>query len=170
MNAEPPVTIAEPDMEIAALGQIDRILKTLEPAGALRAVRWLSERYGTRGLAPAVPGAGAGGESSLDVADLFTRANPVTQDQKALVVGYWFQVMNESGDLDAQAINTALKQLGHGMKNITAAFDHLISARPQLVIQVRKSGNSKQARKRYRLTTEGIRRVRAMLESGGTQE
>jgi hypothetical protein len=100
------------------------------------------------------------------LADVFSAANPGTHDYKALVVGFWFQAVKGASDLDAQAVNTELKQLGHGLKNITAAFAALISARPQLAIQVRKAGTTKQARKRYRLTNEGLKRVQLMLEDG----
>ena len=56
-----------------------------------------------------------------------------------------------------------LKDLGHSVSNITRAFDSMMSQRPRLVIQVRKSGKTKQARKRYRVSREGIKRVQSML-------
>jgi len=39
----------------------------------------------------------------------------------------------------------------------------LIVRKPALVIQTHKSGSTKQARKRYRLTNEGLRAVERML-------
>ena len=162
-----------PDLELAAMAQLDRIVRTLDAESAARAVRWLSDRY-DRSSAPFRPLNAKstnvnGGGDVAELADLFSSANPATHDQKALVVGFWFQAIKGAGDLDAQAVNTELKQLGHGLKNITAAFAELISARPQLAIQVRKAGTTKQARKRYRLTNEGLKRVRQMLGEGGAQ-
>jgi DNA-binding PadR family transcriptional regulator len=52
------------------------------------------------------------------------------------------------------------------VSNITTALSSLIERKPQLVIQTRKSGNSKQARKRYRLTDAGIRAVERMISGG----
>jgi predicted transcriptional regulator len=38
--------------------------------------------------------------------------------------------------------------------------------KPQLAIQLKKSGNAKQARKKYKVTKEGIKKVEEMLRSG----
>ncbi|MEQ8634482.1 hypothetical protein [Gimesia maris] len=96
-------------------------------------------------------------------AELLAAASPSSDVERVLVVGYWFQEIQGLPDLDSQSINTELKHQGHGVKNITSAFGGLISQRPQLVIQLKKSGNSKQARKKYKLTTAGIKRVKSML-------
>jgi DNA-binding PadR family transcriptional regulator len=45
-----------------------------------------------------------------------------------------------------------------------------MARKPALVIQTRKGGSSKQARKRYRLTGEGIRAVEKMIAESGTGE
>jgi DNA-binding PadR family transcriptional regulator len=49
------------------------------------------------------------------------------------------------------------------VSNITRARDGLKARQPQLVIQVQKSGKSKQARKRYKVTSAGKTEVRRML-------
>ena len=50
-------------------------------------------------------------------------------------------------------------------------LEKLMKARPQLVIQLKKTGTSRQARKTYRLTTEGTRRVEAMVSGeAGAEE
>jgi len=56
-----------------------------------------------------------------------------------------------------------LKNLGHGIGNVTRACSALIAEKPALLMQVKKAGSTKQARKQYRLTTAGIQRVREML-------
>jgi DNA-binding PadR family transcriptional regulator len=66
-------------------------------------------------------------------------------------------------DVEAQRVNTELKQLGHGVSNITRAFDALKSQKPALIMQTRKEGTSKQARKKYKVTTEGKKAVERML-------
>jgi hypothetical protein len=43
------------------------------------------------------------------------------------------------------------------------ALNSLIAKKPQLVIQTRKSGSSQQARKKYKLTNEGLNKVERML-------
>lgn len=97
------------------------------------------------------------------VADLYSAASPSGDAERALVVGFWFQSVGGENDVDGFQVNRELKHLGHGVANITQAFNGLIARRPQLAIQTRKSGNSQQARKRYKLTMEGIRAVEKML-------
>jgi len=83
-----------------------------------------------------------------------------------LTVAFWLQECLHHDEWEGFAINSELKHLGHGLKNVTDALKALIDQRPQLVVQLRKSGKTKQARKRYKLTAEGVRKVRHMVSSG----
>ena len=76
-----------------------------------------------------------------------------------LTATYWFQKIEGTENVTAQQVNNELKNLGSSPSNITEVFTDLIDRKPALVRQVAKSGTSKQARKKYRLTTEGIRSV-----------
>ncbi len=40
-----------------------------------------------------------------------------------------------------------------------------MDAKPQLVIQTRKSGKAKQARKKYRVTAEGVARIKELIRT-----
>ena len=97
--------------------------------------------------------------------ELFAAAQPKTNGQKALVVGYWLQVKGGLSDVSGQAVNGELKQLGHGVANITNALEELKNTKPALAIQLRKSGTSKQARKKYKITEAGIKAVEEMLRA-----
>jgi hypothetical protein len=103
------------------------------------------------------------GREFPDVATLFVAAKPSTGSEKALTVGFWLQECLHREEWEGFAINSELKHLGHGLKNVTDALNALIDHRPQLVVQLRKSGKTKQARKRYKLTAEGVRKVRQMV-------
>jgi hypothetical protein len=147
-----------------ALGKLDesarkRVLKwTLDRfAGGTGQVNLVSERV------PSSSNRHQGEHGFSDLPSFFSAISPSTQSEKALVAGYWFQVVEGQSDLDSQQINTQLKNLGHGAANITRALEDLINSKPQLVIQTRKSGSSQQARKKYRLTAEGIARIKQML-------
>ena len=98
-----------------------------------------------------------------NLAEFYAASNPQSEPEKVAVVAYWFQVRESNPDLDSQRINKELKHLGHGVSNVTAAFSSLMSRKPQLVIQTRKSGTTQQARKRYMLTAEGKKFVEGML-------
>ena len=94
--------------------------------------------------------------------ELFDAANPGTSVEKVLVAAYWFQVGQKNEDLDSTELNRALKNLGHPSSNITRDLDALINRTPRLVMQVSK-GPTKSARKRYKLTREGIRAVERLV-------
>jgi hypothetical protein len=98
-----------------------------------------------------------------DLADLYNAANPTSDVQRALVAGYWFQVVEGNTTFASQTLNTALKDLGHGLSNITKALTALQQQRPALASQVKKAGKSRQARKVYKLTRAGITEVERML-------
>jgi hypothetical protein len=97
------------------------------------------------------------------IADLFHATDPKSDADKALVAGYWLQTRGTEPDFDAQTVNQALKDFGHRVANITNAFNALIARRPQFVIQTKKSGTSRQARKRYKLTSVGLGAVDQMM-------
>jgi hypothetical protein len=101
-----------------------------------------------------------------DLAALYQAANPRTEAERALVGGFWFQVMQGGPDFGSGEVNKELTQLGFRVSNITRALTELIELRPALVIQVRKSSKAQQAHKRYRVTDQGIRRVQQMLATG----
>ncbi len=170
------------DQEIQAMSQISKILSDLKDNDAItRVLRWTADRYGVSFLAK-TRNVEAGGNSQdgsendeadgefSDIASLFSAAGPSTEMDKALVAGYWTQVIEGQEPFESFTINKQLKNLGHGVTNITRALDELMELKPQLVLQTQKSGKSKQARKKYKLTEAGISRVKAMLAHKETDQ
>lgn len=96
-------------------------------------------------------------------AELFSAAVPRTGADKALLAGYWLQICEGAENFDSQSANKILKHLGEGLANVTNAIESLKNQRPQLALQLRKSGASQQARKTYMITTAGIKAVENML-------
>lgn len=90
-------------------------------------------------------------------------AQPATGPQRALVVAYWFQELQGREGWAGADINSALKNMGSGLANVTNTLDSLKARKPALVMQVGKSGRTQQARKTYKLTSAGIRAVSEML-------
>ena len=165
--------------EIEAMKTIAAALEPLDEAARQRALQWAVSRFRTtRAPAAATPdepveiaanGESDGRGSSFQTfAELFEAANPTTEREKALVASYWAQVCEDETSFAAQTLNTQLKDLGYGVGNITEALTALKSERPALVLQLKKSGTSRQARKTYKLTQEGIRRVQTMLRSAAS--
>jgi hypothetical protein len=98
-----------------------------------------------------------------DFVDLFDRANPKTDVDRAAVAAYWHQLIAGNGTWQSQPLNVALKDLGYPLKNVTDCLNSLQTRKPSWVRQVSKSGQSRQGRKTYKMTQAGINGVRAML-------
>lgn len=99
------------------------------------------------------------------IGELFANSQPSSDAEKALVAGYWLQIEQGNSDFATQDVNNELKHLGYGVGNITRAFDTLKKTRPQQVIQLRKAGTSKQARKTFKVTDAGRKAVEAMIRN-----
>jgi hypothetical protein len=164
------------DAEIAAMTAVVGALEKLSEEERGRVLRWAGERYGIAVHKPATrkesneTGAskeegeeGATDREYADFAELFTAAAPKTEAERALVGGYWFQVVRGQAEIESLPINKELRNLGHPISTINRAFDSLIKRKPQWAIQLKKSGKSQQARKKYRLTTSGITQVDKMI-------
>jgi hypothetical protein len=102
-------------------------------------------------------------EKFASLAEFFHAIPVKTEGDKALVVGAWLQETAGVDSIEAFAVNKELRNLGYPINNITRAFDALIASRPALIVQIRKTGNSRQARKAYRVTDAGFKHLRQML-------
>jgi hypothetical protein len=166
------------DPELEAMATVLGALEGLEPPAQARVVKWVTEKlrigsgFSSDARSPtALPASLAPGLGNVaafrDFADLFDAARPSTDVERALVAGFWVQFGQGNAEFGSQSINDELKQLGHPVGNITRALSALIDLRPALVQQLRKEGGTKQARKTYRLTSAGRRKVEQMCGEGG---
>ena len=165
------------DNEIDAMRRIAEVLDEFgdgDSEARARILQWVTARYGgpPSGYSSpprSIPGAPQPEEpeeddSLEDLADLFDAAGPQTDPERALVVGYWLTEPEGSSDFTSQKVNSELKNLGHGVTNITSAFSSLMKRKPALAMQTAKAGTSRQARKRYKLTRAGRTTVQAMVQ------
>ncbi len=83
----------------------------------------------------------------------------MTDMERTLVAAAYIQETGAKQSISAQETNGALKHTGHEVGNITRAFEGNMHCKPQLIIQLKKAGTSKQARKEYKVTTEGLKFV-----------
>ncbi len=180
-----PTVTTDPLVEVKAMASVAESLAGLDADAVGRVLRWAVDRFGvtTSVKTTNVTGGGGvrvGGSATVEMqhtnngnggtvpkfesfADLYGAANPESEADKALVAGYWFQFVEGKPEFGAQELNTALKNLGHPIANITTAFDNLKARRPAPVLQLKKAGTSKQARKTYKLTHTGRLQVDAMV-------
>jgi hypothetical protein len=163
--------------ELKAMNDVYDALKSLEDEAKKRVIDWVIGKFS---LGPQKRRLGGwpeerseefGGNkvefaSFKSVADLFANANPKTDADKVLITAAYLQETKNLDELAGREINKQLHHLGYGVGNITAAITSLMNKRPQLMIQTRKEGRTKQAQKKYKVTTEGTAAAKKMIFSG----
>lgn len=167
--------------EFEAIKAVHDALQPLDEEARTRVLTYIASLLGIDAKAAAAKSAGSGDaiadeadEAAADeaakeaptfstFAELYDAAGPKTNSEKALVVGYWLQVCLETEHFTAAAANKELTHLGHKVANITAAIDDLKKQKPALALQLKKSGSSQQARKTYKVSHTGVKRVEAMI-------
>jgi hypothetical protein len=174
--------------EIGAMSAIDTAMTELDRDEARRVLTWAVDKFAPDGISIGGSQKKIDREESEDsstredgqtdtspneyqrISDLMDAASPSSIVEWVLVGSYWYQVVQGHENFSGQTVNSDLKDLGHGSKNITDSYNSLIRRKPPLVRQVEKTGRSKQARKKYRLTNEGIRNVERMILGNGEEE
>ena len=178
----------EPDLEIEAMGNVSKALGGLEEEARGRVVRWAAERYGitlgatqlkqTGGGAGAITGGDEIDEDELDehaddevpawnhFAELYHASGASTHPEGMLVAAYWVQVLKGQDSFGSLELNKLLKDLGHGVTGTAKVMTLLIAKKPALILQLKKSGKSRQARKTYKLTDAGKKAVEQMIANG----
>lgn len=166
------------DDEFSAMQAVYKSLEPLAPEARQRVMAYINSRLEIA-PAPSSPSSHAQTQPVAQVtatnaqqvgavrystfAELFDAAQPSSQSDKALVAGYWMQVCQGNESFDSQSAHSELKHLGHGLANITQSMDVLKSQKPALVLQLKKAGNTQQARKIYKVTMAGLKAVEAMI-------
>src|ERR1700674_1817176 len=114
------------DVEIDAMKEISKVFTELDVSAQERVIAWLSSRFGiTSGQADrrsAEPLHAEARERSSSQAprhfdhpaELFESAQAQTDAERALVLGYWFQVCQGASSFTSRQVNDELKHIGHG--------------------------------------------------------
>jgi hypothetical protein len=167
------------DQEITAMATVAEALDNLDEEARKRVLQWAAAKFSvviatgttTHKQNNASKDVSEDASESSDdtefetFAELYAAARPSTLADKVLVAGYWSQIIKQEKELTSAPLNKDLSDLGHKITNISNKFDVLIKQKPQLALQLKKSGSTKQARKKYKLTQAGIGKVKSMLGS-----
>ena len=97
------------------------------------------------------------------IASMVERWKPDTMADRALLGAYVLARGRPDRTVTSQAINAELKRNGLPVPNITRAIESNLRAKPPLMVQKKKMGTTRQARKQYALTQEGVDAVEAKL-------
>ena len=169
------------DKEINAMQTIANALDELEEKDAIsRVLRWVADRFQIAIYAPGQESSTASKVQKIEVgeaseyqatipdnlAEFFSVTNPTSEEEKVLIVSYWLQEQEGHSEVQSFEVNKELAHLGYPIGNIARAFDRLIKCRPALAVQTRKSGSTKQARRKFKLTVQGIHRIEEMTMRG----
>ncbi|HEX8692778.1 MAG TPA: hypothetical protein VF746_10180 [Longimicrobium sp.] len=114
-----------------------------------------------RGRPRGTTGARRGG---ANVSALLERWRPETMAERALLGAYVLARGRPDRTVTSQAINAELKRNGLPVPNITRAIESNLRAKPPLMVQKKKMGTTRQARKQYALTQEGAELVESKLQ------
>lgn len=164
--------------ELKAMNEIYNALKDLESEERQRVIGWVVGKFSItnpiknsikdRQEADDVKLAAVNDFSSFkSIADIFTNAKVKRAADKVLIVGAYLQQKQDGGELTGREINKELHHLGHRIGNITNAISTLINEKPQLMIQIRKEGKTKQAQKKYKVTAEGFTAANKIINPEG---
>ena len=173
------------DPEIEAMGQVAMALDSLADDARARVVRWAADRYGaatdsttSAKVVTWTPPTGASEDRASrnsaahdtrpeqtfeHFVDLFDAVDPKSDIDRALTGAYWLQVVLKQDSWQSLRVNNLLKDLGHGVANVTSSLRSAQDRKPALVRQVHKSGRSQQSWKTYKLTTSGVGYMRRKL-------
>ena len=92
--------------------------------------------------------------------EFFAAAEPKGNGDKALLAGYWLQEREGRDSFTSAAANKLLNDLGHKIGNIADAFTKLMRKKPMQVIQTGKTGTSPKGHRHYKVSQEGLKRIR----------
>ena len=122
----------------------------------------------------ATAGAKRGPRKGMQITTLLERWSPETMAERALLGAYSLSRGKAERTVTSQTINAELKRAGIPVPNITRAIESNLRAKPPLMTQKKKMGTTRQARKQYAMTEEGVAFVEARMDAGaeaaGAQE
>lgn len=111
-----------------------------------------------------------GPRAGMNMSALLEQWQPETMAERALLGAYTLSRGKADKTVTSQAINAELKRAGIPVPNITRAIESNLRGKPPLMLQKKKMGTTRQARKQYAITPEGVEMVESHLQgstSGG---
>lgn len=108
-----------------------------------------------------------GPRGGMAMPSLLGQWQPETMAERALMGAFTLSRGKADKTVTSQAINAELKRAGIPVPNITRAIESNLRAKPPLMVQKKKMGTTRQARKQYAITPEGVEFVETKLQGGG---
>jgi hypothetical protein len=119
---------------------------------------------------PGRPKGSTNRRKGMQLPALLQQWSPETMAERALLGAYSLSRGKPDKTVTSQSINSELKSAGIPVPNITRAIESNLRAKPPLMTQKKKLGTTRQARKQYAITQEGVEFVENRIQSGGAGE
>jgi hypothetical protein len=113
---------------------------------------------------------GLGLKRYRSIETLFLSSNVKTVPSKILLAAAYLQEKLNFEEISSFDINSRLKKMGYGVPNISSSLNSLLNKKPPLMVQIRKAGDSKQAKRKFKVTEEGLQLARTYLRGRGKGE
>ncbi len=161
------------DDELIAMSKIQALVSPLDADARGRVLAWIVSKFGDHqnrnmsvSMRENLSDTPLGPVGSL--AEYFSKASGgiKTDADRVLVAATFLQENEGLTELTGLEINRELHHLGHRVNNVTKAISALMDKKPQMMIQTRKEGTTRQAKKKYRVTIEGQKAVRDLISGG----
>src|SRR5688572_25855425 len=108
------------DSEVDAMQRIYEVLVELEADARRRVMNWTRARFGDAPTSADLPSASGAEETSREgLAEFVSRIAPRTDVERVLVAATWFQMSLGREEFDSGSVNSALKDLGYRVANVT---------------------------------------------------
>ena len=176
------------DPEIVAMNKVYNVFRNLDNGKRKRIIHWLIDRFGLMGDKPlhelthpiqkqtetkpmkkekqekAVKPLEKRGVKQYDtVLDLFSEAKIKKSTGKILLMAAYLQERHNFKEITTYDINFRLKRIKHGVTNISSLINGILKRKPQLLDEIKKEGQTKHARRKFRVTEEGLKVVKNYL-------
>ena len=112
------------------------------------------------------PGRPAGRRARGAPTALLDEWRPEAMAERALLGAYVLAGGRADRTVTSQSVNAELKRHGLTVPNITRAIEGNLRSRPPLMLQKKKLGTTRQARKQYVVTAAGVEYVEARIGGG----
>jgi len=110
------------------------------------------------------PQKGTGLKRYKSIEALFLSSNLKTVTSKILLAASYLQEKNNLEEIATRDINESLRKLGYDVTNIAVTLNSLIQKKPPMLIIVGKEGDSKQARRKFKVSEEGLALAKSFLK------
>ncbi|UCH92405.1 MAG: hypothetical protein JSV88_19200 [Candidatus Aminicenantes bacterium] len=96
--------------------------------------------------------------------DLLLFSNSKTNTAKILLAAAFLQDKKNLKEFGSYDISSMFKKIGEEVKHPSAAINSLMSKKPPLLVQTGTQGTSKQSRRKFRVTEEGLKMARNYIK------